>query len=233
MHDGVGIAVARAKGLAEVDVADLAVGHRIHQAQLIDVDRHAARRLADAQAIEAMEGVGAELDAGADLAQLRAPSRAPARRCPSAPAPAPSARPPMPPPAIRILPGDHQRPSRRAVCRSRALERPRMPDRISSVCWPRVGAGTGLVARHGVELHRRGRDGIAANAGLVEHGEHRIVRARRPCRRSARGTSGRAPARRRLSEGKRPLPPRSVLPPTARSRRIKIGARIPAIGLEA
>ena len=71
MDHGIGIAVARAERLAEIDVADLAVGQRVHQPELVDIDRHLARGLADAQAIEAVEGVGAELDAGADLAELR------------------------------------------------------------------------------------------------------------------------------------------------------------------
>ena len=69
MHDGVGIAEAGAKPVAEIDVADLAVGQRIHQPQPIDIDRHAARRLADAEPVETVEGVGAELDAGANLAE--------------------------------------------------------------------------------------------------------------------------------------------------------------------
>ena len=100
MHDGIGIAETRAERLAEVDVADLAVGHRIHQAEVIDIDRHAARRLADAEPIEAMEGVGPELDAGADLAQLLAFSSTSERMpfCANASA---VASPPMPPPAIR------------------------------------------------------------------------------------------------------------------------------------
>src|SRR6202011_3065523 len=64
------VAIARAKRLAEVDAGDLAVGHRVHQEEMVDIDRHGARGLADAESIEAMEGVGPELDAGADLAQL-------------------------------------------------------------------------------------------------------------------------------------------------------------------
>jgi hypothetical protein len=71
MHDRVGVAVALAEGLAEIDVADLAVGHRVHQPELVDIDGHLPCRLADAEAIEAVEGVGAELNAGADLTQLR------------------------------------------------------------------------------------------------------------------------------------------------------------------
>ena len=42
---------------------------RIHQPELIDIDRHAARGLADAEIVEGVERVGAELDAGADFAE--------------------------------------------------------------------------------------------------------------------------------------------------------------------
>ena len=69
MHHRIGIAEARAKSLAQIDMADLLGRQRIHQAQLIDIDRHAARRLADAEIVEGMERVGPELDAGADLAE--------------------------------------------------------------------------------------------------------------------------------------------------------------------
>ena len=68
VHDGVGIPVARAKRLTEIDARDLAVGHRIHQQEIVDIDGHRARGLANAQTIEAMKGVGAELDAGTDFA---------------------------------------------------------------------------------------------------------------------------------------------------------------------
>ena len=71
MNHGIGIAEAGAERLAEIDMGDLAVGHRVHQAQRVDIDRHAARGFADAEIIEGVEGVGPELDAGADLAQLR------------------------------------------------------------------------------------------------------------------------------------------------------------------
>ena len=57
MHDGVRILEARPKRLAEVDVRDLLGGERIHQAQRIDVDRHCARRLADAEIVEGMERI--------------------------------------------------------------------------------------------------------------------------------------------------------------------------------
>ena len=71
MDYGIGIAEAGAERLAEIDVGDLAVGHRVHQTKRVDIDGHAARGLAHAEPIEAMEGIGAQLDAGADLAQLR------------------------------------------------------------------------------------------------------------------------------------------------------------------
>ena len=69
MDDGIGIAEAGAEFLAEVDVTDLAVGQGIHEAKLVDIDGHATRRLSHAEMIEAVEGVGPELDTGADLAE--------------------------------------------------------------------------------------------------------------------------------------------------------------------
>jgi len=70
MDDRIGIAEAPAERLVERDAGDLLGGQRIHQAQLVDIDRHGARRIADAQLIEGMERVRTQLDAGADLAQL-------------------------------------------------------------------------------------------------------------------------------------------------------------------
>ena len=69
MDDGIGIAEAGAEFLAEVDVTDLAVGQRVHEPELVDIDGHATRRLSHAKMIEAVEGVGPELDAGTDLAE--------------------------------------------------------------------------------------------------------------------------------------------------------------------
>ena len=71
MHHRIGIAEARAKRLAQIDMGDLLGGQRIHQPELVDIDRHAARGLADAEIIEGVERVGPELDAGADLAERR------------------------------------------------------------------------------------------------------------------------------------------------------------------
>ena len=45
----------------------------VHQPELIDIDRHAARGFADAEIVEGMERVGPELDAGADLTRLTRP----------------------------------------------------------------------------------------------------------------------------------------------------------------
>ena len=53
------------------DMADLVAVRRIHEPQLVDVDRHPPRLVADTQIVEAVERVRADLDSGADLAQLR------------------------------------------------------------------------------------------------------------------------------------------------------------------
>ena len=69
MHHRVGVAEARAERIAQIDMGDLFGRQRIHQPQLIDINRHAARGLADAEIVEGMERVRSELDAGADFAQ--------------------------------------------------------------------------------------------------------------------------------------------------------------------
>ena len=69
MHHRIGIAEPGAKGVAQIDMGDLFGGQRIHQPQLVDIDRHAARGLADAEIVEGMERIGPELDAGADFAE--------------------------------------------------------------------------------------------------------------------------------------------------------------------
>ena len=50
-------------------MGDLLGRERIHQAELIDIDGHAARGLADAEIVEGVKSVRPELDAGADLAE--------------------------------------------------------------------------------------------------------------------------------------------------------------------
>ena len=69
MNHGIGIAETRAEGVAQVDVGDFLGGQRIHQPELVDINRHAARGLADAEIVEGVERVGAKLDAGADFAE--------------------------------------------------------------------------------------------------------------------------------------------------------------------
>jgi hypothetical protein len=71
MHHRIGVAEAGAKGVAQIDMGDFFGGQRIHQPELIDIDGHATRGLADAEIIEGVKRVGAELDAGADLAERR------------------------------------------------------------------------------------------------------------------------------------------------------------------
>ena len=69
MHHRIGVAEARAKGVAQVDMGDLFGRQRIHQPQLVDIDSHVARGFADAEIIEGMKRVRSELDAGADFAE--------------------------------------------------------------------------------------------------------------------------------------------------------------------
>src|SRR5579862_5350807 len=71
MNDGVRIAEALAKPVAEIDRCDVLAGRGVHEAQLVDIDRDRARRLADAEIVEGVKSIGAELDSGADLAQRR------------------------------------------------------------------------------------------------------------------------------------------------------------------
>src|SRR4051795_11635667 len=71
VHDGVGIAEALPERLIERDPDDLFSGHGVHQPEIVDVDRHAARGVADTKLVERVEGVGAELDTGADLPELK------------------------------------------------------------------------------------------------------------------------------------------------------------------
>ncbi len=69
MHHRIWVAETATKSLAEIDMADFLRRHRIHQAKLIDIDRHVARGFADAEIIEGVKRVRPELDAGADLAE--------------------------------------------------------------------------------------------------------------------------------------------------------------------
>src|SRR5947209_10995709 len=69
MNHGVGIAEAGAESLTQIDVGDFLCGERIHQSELVDINRHAARGLADAEIVEGVERVGPKLDTRADLAE--------------------------------------------------------------------------------------------------------------------------------------------------------------------
>ena len=71
VDDAVGVAEAGAEGVVERDAGDLLAADRVHQAQAVDVDGERAGLVADAEPVEAVEGVRAELDAGADLAEDR------------------------------------------------------------------------------------------------------------------------------------------------------------------
>src|SRR6266850_1684343 len=71
MHHRIGIAEARTKRIAEIDMGDFLGRQRIHQPKLIDIDRHASCGFANAEIVEGVKRVGPELDTGADFAELR------------------------------------------------------------------------------------------------------------------------------------------------------------------
>ena len=68
---GVGIAEALAEGLAHRHRGDFGLVDRVHHHQPVGVDRARAGALAHAERVERGERIGAELDAGADLADVR------------------------------------------------------------------------------------------------------------------------------------------------------------------
>ena len=71
VDDRVRVAEADAERLVERNVGDLLPAHGIHEAQVVDIDRDRARCVPDSQIVEAMKGVGAELNAGSDLPERR------------------------------------------------------------------------------------------------------------------------------------------------------------------
>ncbi|MNS80629.1 hypothetical protein D3C72_1143180 [compost metagenome] len=71
MDHGVRAAETRAERVARVDAHDLAGIDRVHHDDVVGEDRARARRLADAQGVQCREGVGPQLDAGADFADMR------------------------------------------------------------------------------------------------------------------------------------------------------------------
>jgi hypothetical protein len=68
---GVGISEALAKRLTHGHRCDLGAVDRVHHHEALRVDRLCARAFAHAKRVECGERVGTELDAGADLADLR------------------------------------------------------------------------------------------------------------------------------------------------------------------
>ncbi len=67
---GVGLAEAGAEGIAERDARHHFAREAVHHDEVVDEDGRALDPLPDTQAVEHAEDVGAELDAGADLAEL-------------------------------------------------------------------------------------------------------------------------------------------------------------------
>ena len=70
MDHRIGIAEAPAERLVDRDMRDLLAGHAVHHDQAIDIDRLGAAGVADAEIVHGVKSVGADLDAGADLAEL-------------------------------------------------------------------------------------------------------------------------------------------------------------------
>jgi hypothetical protein len=71
MAHGVGIGKAAAESLAYRHRGHFGFVHRIHHHEMVGVHRLRASALADAERVEGRERIGAQLDAGADLADLR------------------------------------------------------------------------------------------------------------------------------------------------------------------
>ena len=71
VDDRVRVAEADAERLVERNVRDLLPAHGIHEAQVVDIDGDRARCVPDPEIVEAMKGVGAELNAGSDLPERR------------------------------------------------------------------------------------------------------------------------------------------------------------------
>ena len=70
VNHGIGIAEAGPKGIVQRNAGDFLPVHGVHEAQVVDIDGLSARFVADAEIVERVEGIGAELDAGADLPQF-------------------------------------------------------------------------------------------------------------------------------------------------------------------
>src|SRR3982074_1389944 len=70
MGDGVGIAEALRETLVERDIDDFLAAHAVHHEKALDEHRLFLHQLAYAEGVDRMPGIGRELDAGADLAEL-------------------------------------------------------------------------------------------------------------------------------------------------------------------
>ncbi len=71
MDHRIRVSEARAKRVLDRDRRHLFLVERVHHDEIVDVHGTAACALADAERVERGKGVGPELDAGADLADLR------------------------------------------------------------------------------------------------------------------------------------------------------------------
>jgi len=71
VRDRVRVAEAPGEALVERDVDHLLAAHAVEHEQVLDEHRLLLHQLADAEGVERMPGVGRDLDAGADLAELR------------------------------------------------------------------------------------------------------------------------------------------------------------------
>jgi len=94
---GIGISEPFAEPLGEIDMRDFLGGVRIHQPQSVDEHGDRSRGVTKFEPVEGVEGIGAELDAGADflVAGSTLENDDPNFRCASASA---VASPPIPPP---------------------------------------------------------------------------------------------------------------------------------------
>ncbi len=71
MDERIGMMEFLAEGVAERNARDLLPGHRIHHDEVVGKDGERADRLDQAERLEHPEHIGPELDAGADLLELR------------------------------------------------------------------------------------------------------------------------------------------------------------------
>ena len=71
VRHGVGVAEAGGEALVERDIDHPLGAHAVHHEQPLDENGLLLHQAADAEGVERMPGVGSELDAGADLAELR------------------------------------------------------------------------------------------------------------------------------------------------------------------